>query len=92
MMLCSGSDHIPQIRRQLQTLGFEPEIPDHLFIPAGNFTVPDVVLKRWKRNLDNLRLIRNNKIPVTDDSYHKIINSRRIQELEQAIFFQEKFV
>lgn len=25
-----GSDHIPQIRRQLQTLGFEPQIPERI--------------------------------------------------------------
>jgi len=80
-----GSDHIPQIRRQLQSLGYEPQIPVRLFVPGGNNNVPDAVLKRWKRNLENLRLIRDRKIPVTDDYYHKIINSRRIPELEQAI-------
>ena len=80
-----GSDHIPQIRRQLQTLGFEPQIPERMFVPAGNNKVSDAVLKRWKRNLENLGLIRERKIPVTDDYYQKILNSRRIQELEQAI-------
>jgi len=80
-----GSDHIPQIRRQLQTLGFEPQIPERMFVPGGNFKVPDAVLRRWKRNLGNLRLIRDGKIPVTDDYYQKILNSRRTQELEQAI-------
>jgi len=80
-----GSDHIPQIRRQLQTLGLEPQVPERMFVPSGNNKVPDAVLKRWKRNLGNLRLIRDRKIPVTDDYYQKIINSRRIQELEQAI-------
>jgi hypothetical protein len=80
-----GSDHILQIRRQLQTLGFEPQIPERMFVPGGNFKVPDAVLRRWKRNLGNLRLIRDGKIPVTDDYYQKILNSRRTQELEQAI-------
>jgi len=80
-----GSDHIPQIRRQLCSLGFEPQIPERMFLPGGSFKVPDAVLKRWKRNLENLRLIRDRKIPVTDDYYQKIINSRRIRELEQAI-------
>ncbi len=80
-----GSDHIPQIRRQLQNLGFEPQVPDRLFVPSGNHKVPDAVLTRWKRNLENLRLIRDRKIPVTDDYYQKIINSGRIRELEQAI-------
>jgi hypothetical protein len=80
-----GSDHIPQIRRQLQTLGFSPQIPERLFVPGGNNKVPDTVMDRWKRNLGNLRLIRDRKIPVTDDYYQKIINSRRIRELEEAI-------
>ena len=80
-----GSDHIPQIRRQLQTLGFEPQVPDRLFVPSGKNKVPDAVLTRWKRNLENLKLIRDRKIPVTDDYYQKIINSGRIRELEQAI-------
>jgi hypothetical protein len=80
-----GSDHIPQIRRQLQTLGFNSQIPGRRFAPGGNNKVPDAVLDRWKRNLGNLRLIRDRKIPVTDDYYQKIINSRRIRELEEAI-------
>ena len=80
-----GSDHIPQIRRQLNILGFEPQIPKRMFVPSNNFKVPNVVIERWKRNLENLKLIRDRKIPVTDDYYQKIINSRRIQELEQAI-------
>ncbi|MCE5345096.1 MAG: hypothetical protein LLG13_02245 [Bacteroidales bacterium] len=80
-----GSDHIPQIRRQLQTLGLDPQIPERMFVPGGKFKVPEAVLKRWKRNLENLKLIRDRKIPVTDDYYQKIINSRRIQELEQSI-------
>jgi hypothetical protein len=80
-----GSDHIPQIRRELQTLGFQPQIPERMFVPGGSDKVPEAVLERWKRNLENLKLIRERKIPVTDDYYQKIINSGRIRELEQAI-------
>jgi len=80
-----GSDHIPQIRRQLQSLGFDPRVPDRMFVPGGSFKVPDAVLERWKLNLENLKSIRDRKIPVTDDYYQKIINSGRIRELEQAI-------
>lgn len=80
-----GSDHIPQIRRQLQALGFNPQIPERRFVPGGSYKAPEAVLERWKRNLENLKLIRDRKIPVTDDYYQKIINSRRIRELEQAI-------
>lgn len=80
-----GSDHIPQIRRQLNDLGFEPQIPKRLFVPNSNFKVPVAVLERWERNLENLKLIRDKKIPASDDNYLKIINSRRIQDLELAI-------
>jgi len=80
-----GSDHIPQIRRQLKDLGIEPQVPERLFESGNDFKVPDAVLKRWRRNLENLKLIRDRKIPVTDDYYQKIANSRRIQELELAI-------
>jgi DNA-binding protein Fis len=84
-----GSDHIPGIRRQLRILGYEPQIPERRFVPDKNNTVPDGVIKRWKRNLENLRLIRDRKITVTDDYYQKILNSRRIGELEQAILKTE---
>ena len=80
-----GSDHIPQIRRQLKTLGYKAQIPSRLFVPNNNFEVPDIVMKRWKRNLENLYLIRDRKISTSNDNYLKIINSRRIQELELAI-------
>lgn len=80
-----GSDHIPRIRRQLQSMGFDPRIPDRMFTPGGSFKVPDAVLERWSLNLENLKSIRDRKIQVTDDYYQKIINSSRIRELEQAI-------
>jgi hypothetical protein len=80
-----GSDHIPQIRKELQIPGFDPLIPDRMFVPGGSHKVPEAVLDRWKHNLENLRLILDRKIPVTEDYYQKIINSRRIAELEQAI-------
>ncbi|MRR23509.1 hypothetical protein EG830_11095 [bacterium] len=66
-------------------MGFDPRIPDRMFFPGGRFKVPDAVLERWKFNLENLKAIRDRKIPVTDDYYQKIINSSRIRELEQAI-------
>ncbi len=80
-----GSDHIPQIRRQLQSLGLNPQIPSRMFVPGYSFKVSDAVLERWRLNLENLKSIRDRKIPVTDDYYQKIINSDRIRELEQAI-------
>lgn len=80
-----GSDHIPQIRRQLKVLGVEAKVPERLFECGNDFKVPDAVRKRWRRNLENLKRIRDGKIPVTDDYYQKITKSRRIQELELAI-------
>jgi DNA-binding protein Fis len=80
-----GSDHIPQIRRQLEVLGYKVQIPKRLFEPCNNFKVSDEVLTRWRHNLENLKLIRERKIQVTEDDYQKLINSRRIEDLELAI-------
>lgn len=80
-----GSDHIPQIRRQLEVLGFKAQIPERMFVPFNNFKVSDEVIERWQHNLENLKLIRERKIPATEDDYQKLINSRRIQDLELAI-------
>jgi len=80
-----GSDHIPQIQRQLKKLGIEAQVPERLFTPSNNLKVPEKVLTRWKRNLENLKLIRDKKIPTTENNYQKVINSKRIQDLELAI-------
>ncbi|HQI40750.1 MAG: hypothetical protein B6D44_02515 [Ignavibacteriales bacterium UTCHB2] len=80
-----GSDHIPQIRRQLEVLGYKVQIPARQFEPFNNFKVSDEVIGRWQRNLENLKLIRERKIQVTEDDYQKLINSRRIEDLELAI-------
>lgn len=80
-----GSDHIPQIRRQLEVLGYKAQVPKRLFEPCNNFKVSDEVLERWHHNLENLELIRAKKIPVTEDDYQKLINSHRIEDLKLAI-------
>jgi hypothetical protein len=80
-----GSDHIPQIRRQLEVLGYKVRIPARQFEPCNNFKVSDEVLERWQRNLKNLKLIREGKIQVNEDDYQKLINSHRIEDLELAI-------
>jgi len=80
-----GIDHLPGLQRQLKLAGFEAQIPDRLFAPASVLKVPDAVLERWKRNLDHLILIRDRKIPATYDSYQKVIQSKRIADLEEAI-------
>lgn len=85
IVIVFGIDHIPQIKRQLNDLGVEPQIPKRLFVPSSNFNLPEAVIERWKRNLENLKLIRDKKIPTSDDNYQKVINSKRIQDLELAI-------
>ena len=80
-----GIDHLPQLQRQLKVLGIEAQIPKRLFAPSNNNKVSKAVLERWKRNLDNLKLIRDKKGPVTYDNYQKVINSKRIENIEEAI-------
>lgn len=80
-----GIDHIPQLQRQLRILGIEAQIPLRMFVPSDNYMVSKVVIERWKRNLENLQLIRDKKIPATYDDYQKVVNSKRIENLEEAI-------
>lgn len=80
-----GIDHLPQLQKYLRDLGIEAQIPQRLFVPSNDYKVSDTVLNRWKQNLENLRSIRDKKIPVSYDNYQKVIHSSRIQELEKAI-------
>jgi len=45
----------------------------------------DNLLNRWKRNLENLKAIRDRKIDIGENYYLKIINSKRIKDLEEVI-------
>ena len=80
-----GIDHLPQLQRQLKAAGIEAQIPGRKFVPGNDFTIQNAVLDRWKRNRENLILIRDQKIPATLDNYQKVVNSRRIENLEEAI-------
>ena len=80
-----GIDHLPQLQRQLKALGIEAQIPKRMFVPGDNYKMPEVVMERWKRNLENLILIRDKKVPSTHDNYQKVINSKRIEDIEKAI-------
>jgi hypothetical protein len=80
-----GLDHIPGLKRHLMLAGIEAKIPKRLFTPGNNFEVSDAVLERWKRNLENLKLIRDKKAPTTYDNYQKVVESNRIQDLDEAI-------
>jgi len=80
-----GMDHLPQLDRQLKAVGINAQIPKRLFTPSKDYKVSEAVLKRWKRNLENLKSIRDKRIPATYDEYQKVINSKRIENIEEAI-------
>ena len=80
-----GIDHLPQLKHQLKSRGIDAHIPQRLFTPGNDHMVSTAVLKRWQRNLQNLELIRDKKIPVTYDNYQKVINSKRIEDLQAMI-------
>jgi hypothetical protein len=80
-----GLDHLPGLQRELKSLGFDAQIPKRLFEPSNNLKVSKAVLDRWKRNLENLILIRDKKISTTYDNYQKVINCNRIKDIEDAI-------
>lgn len=80
-----GIDHLPQLQRYLKKIGIEALIPKRMFIPDNNYKVPEEVLERWKRNLENLISIRDKKVPATYDNYNKVVNSNRIQDIQKAI-------
>ena len=80
-----GIDHLPQLQRQSRAAGIEAQIPGRKFVPGNDFKMKKAVLDRWKRNRENLILIRDQQMPVTLDNYQKVVNSRRIENLEEAI-------
>ncbi len=80
-----GSDHLPQIQRQLKYQGINAIIPQRLFSPKNEMKVSPEVILRWKRNLENLKKISNKQIYTSEDNYNKVINSKRIRDLEEAI-------
>jgi len=80
-----GSDHLQQLQKYLREWGIEAQIPERLFVPSNDYKVSDAVLERWKRNLENLILIRDKKISTSYDNYQKVIHSDRIKDIENAI-------
>ena len=80
-----GIDHLPQLKRQFKNQGIDAIIPERLFTPGNDHKVTPAVLKRWERNMQNLVLIRDNKGPVNYDNYLKVINSKRIEDLQEMI-------
>lgn len=80
-----GLDHLPGLQRELLSQGYESEIPRRLFEPGHQFKLPKEALDRWKRNLENLKSIRDKTVITTYDNYQKVINCNRIKDLENAI-------
>ena len=85
IVVVAGVDHVPQLRRQFGALGIATQIPPRHFTPAGQGQVSSAVLTRWQRNLDNLRAILSGRVPASADALRKVKQSRRIQDLEEAI-------
>ncbi|RZT96381.1 hypothetical protein EV201_1019 [Ancylomarina subtilis] len=80
-----GVDHVPQLQHQLKALGIDALIAPRMFTPSTTYKVSQEVLDRWTRNLENLKRIRDKKIDVSLDSYQKVMDSKRIENLEEAI-------
>jgi hypothetical protein len=80
-----GAAHIPTLQRELAARGIKAKIADRRFVPAGMGTVPPAVLARWRRNLNNLKAIRDGKLAVPLDSREKVKASHRIEDLELAL-------
>lgn len=80
-----GAAHLPQIARELADRGFSSNLAPRLFKPSGIQPLSPTVLTRWRRNLENLRAIRNGHLKVTRDSIEKVIDSNRIANLEEAL-------
>ncbi len=80
-----GGAHLPQIKRQLEALGYQAEIPERLFIPSDNMKLSQQVISRWKKNLTQLTRIRDGKINNSYDDCQKVRRSSRIEELTETL-------
>jgi len=85
VVIVYGAGHIPQLQRQLAARGITAQIASRRFVPAGMGSVPPSVIARWQRNLDNLKRILDGSFTVSRDSFDKVKDSHRIQDLELAL-------
>jgi hypothetical protein len=85
IVIVYGAGHIPQLQRQLAARGITAQIASRLFVPAGMGNVPPSVIARWQRNLDNLKRILDGSLTVSRDSFDKVKDSHRVQDLELAL-------
>jgi hypothetical protein len=80
-----GGAHLPQIGHELQNRGLPSHLAPKLFTSAGIMPVPEEVTARWRRNLENLKAIRDGRLKVSTDNQLKVKQSHRIADLEEAI-------
>jgi len=85
IVIVYGAGHIPQLQRQLAVRGITAQIASRLFVPSGMGSVPSAVIARWQRNLDNLKRILDGSLAVSRDSFDKVKDSHRVQDVELAL-------
>ncbi len=85
IVIVFGASHLPQLVRQLEARGIKARIAPRRFQPGGSAAVPRPVVERWRRNLENLKGVRDGRIPVAADALLKVRRSNRVRDLEQAI-------
>lgn len=80
-----GADHLSRLIRELAGYDVAVIIPERMFEPSATDTLYSGVLSRWENNLARLKSIKNRQIEVGENYYLKIINSKRIEELEKVL-------
>ncbi|MDD4058554.1 MAG: hypothetical protein PHO95_06615 [Bacteroidales bacterium] len=82
-----GADHISRVKKELDKYDTKVIILETLVDSEYSVEISNDVIHRWEKNLDNLKQISNKQIQINDNYYHKIINSKRISELERFISY-----
>jgi hypothetical protein len=85
ILFVCGAGHIPQLQRELASRGIAAQVASRRFVPEGLGIVPQPVIARWQRNLDNLKRILDGSLAVSRDSLDKVKDSHRVQDLELAL-------
>ncbi|NTV76214.1 MAG: TraB/GumN family protein [Holophaga sp.] len=85
ILIVFGASHLPQLVRQLEARGIKARIAPRRFQPGGSTAVPRPVVERWRRNLENLKGVRDGRIAASADALLKVRRSNRVRDLEQAI-------
>lgn len=80
-----GTDHLPQLQRQLAARGLTGQIPPRAFTPIGLGTMPQAVIARWQRNLKNLESIADGTLAASADIRAKVEDTNRAPVLRSEI-------